>query len=72
LCQGQGQGEEVVTLSTAGCFGCTLMAQIKQQSTTSGVYYCGTSALEMEEEEGWFVLRYVRIKVFHPSRFLCG
>ena len=26
----------------------------------------------MEIEKGWFVLRYVGIEVFHPSRFLCN
>ncbi len=39
LCQGQGQGQglEVETLSIAHCFGGMLLAQIKQQSSTSGV-----------------------------------
>ncbi len=35
--QGQGQGLEVETLSIACCFGGMLSAQIKQQSSTSGV-----------------------------------
>jgi hypothetical protein len=34
--QGQGQGLEVETSSIAHCFGGTLLAQIKQQSSTSG------------------------------------
>ncbi len=34
--QGQGQGLEVETLSIARCFDGTLLAQIKQQSSTSG------------------------------------
>jgi hypothetical protein len=58
--------------SIACCFGFTLSAQIKQQSTTSGLYYFGASVLEMEKEEGLFILRYVGIEDFHPSRFLCG
>ncbi len=38
LCQGQGQGQglEVETSSIARCFGGTLSAQTKQQSSTSG------------------------------------
>ncbi len=35
--QGQGQGLEVEMLSIARCFGGTLLAQIKQQSSTSGI-----------------------------------
>ena len=70
--QGQAQGEEVATSSTACCFGCMLSMQIKQQSSTSGVYYCGASSLEMEKEDGWSSFRYAEIEVFHPSRFLCG
>jgi hypothetical protein len=34
--QGQGQGSEVETSSIACCFGGTLLAQIKQESLTSG------------------------------------
>jgi imidazolonepropionase-like amidohydrolase len=42
----------VATSSIACCFGCTLLAQIKQQSTTSGICYFGASALGMEKEIG--------------------
>jgi hypothetical protein len=63
---------EVKTLSIARCFGGMLSAQIKQQSSTSGVGYFQASALEMEKEEGWSVLRHVEIEASYPSRFLCG
>ncbi len=65
--QGQGQGLEVETLSIACCFGGTLSAQIKQQSSTSGGWYFRASALEMEKEEAWFVLyrkNQVRLYIF--------
>jgi hypothetical protein len=62
----------VETLSIACCFGGVLSAPIKQQSFMSGVWYFTASALEMEKEEGWFVLRHVGIEAFYPSRFLCS
>ena len=43
-----------MTLITACCFGCTLLAQIKQQSSTPGFSYCGASALEMEKKKVGF------------------
>ncbi len=61
------QGLEVETSSIACCFGGTLLAQIKQQSSMSGIWYFQASALEMEKEEGWFVLRHknqVRLYIF--------
>ncbi len=65
-------GLEVETLSIVHCFGGMLSVQIKQQTSMSGVWYFRASALEMEEEEGWFVLRHVKIEAFYPSRFLCS
>jgi hypothetical protein len=54
LCQSQGQGQvlEVEMPSIARCFGGTLSAQIKQQSSTSGVWNFTASALELEKEGG--------------------
>ncbi len=73
-CQGQGQGQssEVEMSSIARCFGCTLSAQIKQQSSTSGGWYFRASALEMEKEECWSVFSHVGIETFYPLRILCN
>jgi hypothetical protein len=48
----------VESLSIARCFGGTLLVQIKQESLTSGGRYFRASALELEKEEGWFVLHH--------------
>jgi hypothetical protein len=61
----RGQGIKVAMSGIAVCFDCALQAQIKQQTSTSGLYNVGASALEVKEEKGWLRLCHFTTTAFH-------